>query len=312
MKAYITDDNGGILAVNRPAPIPAPDQVLVNVRAAGVNRPDILQRMGHYPPPDGVTDILGLEVAGEIAAVGQNVNDWSVGDRVCALVPGGGYAEYVAAHAGAVLPVPKDMDWAQAAVLPETVFTVYANVFQLGRLQSGETLLVTGANSGIGVTAVQMAKAHGAHVVAMARKPELNSRLKDLGADAVINTTEDIPPCDVILDMLGGDYVNHWCQALNPGGRAVSIAFLAGRSGQVDVMRMMQKQLTFTGSTLRGRPDDAKAALASAIHKRVWTWVETGQVRPPIAARFSLADAIAAHTVLETGGHVGKVVLTVG
>ncbi len=302
-----------------PTPNPGPDEVLIQVAAAGVNRPDLVQRKGQYPPPPGASSLLGLEVSGCVAAVGSGVSQWHVGDPVCALLPGGGYAGYAVAHQGSVLPVPKGLSMLEAAAVPEVAFTVMANVFDLGRLQPGETLLVHGANSGIGMFAIQMAKAHGAKVVGTVRRPELLDRLAALGADALLNTaTEDwvqalkeLGGADVVLDMLGGEMTARNLRAMNAGGRLVQIAFLTGRLAEVDLARIMTKGLTLTGSTLRARPPEEKARLAMLVRDRLWPWLEDGQVQVPVDATFPLAEAAQAHQHLEDGGHMGKVVLRV-
>lgn len=303
----------------RPDPVMGPGQIGISVRAAGVNRPDLLQRIGGYPPPPGASDILGLEVAGEIDAVGEGVSRWRIGDRVCALLGGGGYAERVVVDARHALPIPEGLDFIQAAALPETVFTVFANVFEAGALKAGETLLIHGATSGIGVTAIQMAKAAGARVIATSRGAAKAKAALALGADVSLDASagdlgEAIKAAggaDVILDMVGAAYAELNLNALRPGGRWVVIATLTGGLAQVDLMRIMMKQATLTGSTLRRRPADEKARLAAAVEATVWPWVVSGQVRPPVEATFPLAETKLAHLRLEAGEHVGKIVLTV-
>ena len=300
-------------------PQPKAGEVLIRVRAAGVNRPDLLQRRGFYPPPPGAPDTLGLEVAGEIAALGEGAPRWRVGDAVCALLGGGGYAEYVAVDARQLLPVPPGVDIVQAAALPETVFTVFSNVFERGRLQAGETLLVHGATSGIGVTAIQMAKAAGARVIATGRGADKAAAGRTLGADVAIDASmEDFAAAvkaqggaDVVLDMVGGDYTQRNLDVLKPDGRLAQIAFLAGAKVELDLAAMLVKRLTFTASTLRARPAEEKGRLAAAIEARVWPWVAAGAVRPPVDKVFPLAEAAGAHAHLEAGEHVGKVVLAV-
>ena len=300
-------------------PAPGAGEVLIRIQAAGVNRPDLLQRQGRYPPPPGASDTLGLEVAGEVVALGQGVARWRVGDAVCALLGGGGYAQYAAVDARQVLPVPAGVGMLQAAALPETVFTVFSNVFERARLQPGETLLVHGATSGIGVTAIQMAKAAGARVIATGRGADRAAAATALGADLAIDASaEDFAPAvkaaggaDVVLDMVGGDYLQRNLEVLNPDGRLAQIAFLAGAKVQLDLSAMLVKRLTVTASTLRARPAQEKGRLAAAIEARVWPWVAEGRVRPPVDRTFPLAEAAAAHAHLEAGGHVGKVVLTV-
>lgn len=305
--------------VERARPEPGPGEVLIRVRAAGINRPDILQRRGLYPPPPGASDIPGLEVAGEVAAVGKGVSRWNTGDRVCALLGGGGYAEYAAVDARHALPIPAGLDYVQAAALPETVFTVWANVFEHGGLQVGETLLVHGATSGIGVAAIQMAKAAGARVIATSRGAEKAAAARALGADVAIDaSTGDFGEAaaaqggaDVILDMVGAAYAAGNLVALNVKGRWVVIAVQGGARAEIDLMQVMRKQAVLTGSTLRGRPADEKARLAEAVERRVWPWVERGEVRAIVDATFPLAQAAEAHRRLESGTHTGKVVLTV-
>jgi len=304
--------------VERPLPRPGPGQVRIAVRAAGVNRPDLLQRQGLYPPPPGASDILGLEVAGLVDAVGSGVHWPLPGDRVCALLSGGGYAEAAIVDARHVLPIPDELDFNQAAGLPEAVFTVFANVFEAGALKAGETLLIHGATSGIGVTAIQMARAAGARVIATSRGPAKAQAAHDLGADLSLDATQDdlamrikdFGGVDVVLDMVGADYAELNLKALKPGGRWVVIATLGGALAPVDLSRLMLKRLTLTGSTLRSRLAEEKARLTAAVRERVWPWVEAGQVRPPIDHVFPLADAKDAHLRLEMGAHVGKIVLT--
>ena len=301
-------------------PVPAPQrgEVLIRVRAAGVNRPDLLQRAGRYPPPPGASPILGLEVAGEVAALGEGVTRWTVGDRVTALLGGGGYAEYAVVDARHALPVPAGLDDAQAAALPETVFTVWANVFESGRLARGETLLVHGANSGIGVTAIQMAKAAGARVLSTARGAAKAKQARELGADLVVDATEGdwstaikaAGPVNVVLDMVGAGYFARNVDVLATGGRLVMIAVLTGATVELNLLTVMLKRLTITGSTLRARDPDEKARLARAVEEHVWPWLASGVVRIPVDRRFPLAQAGAAHAWLEQGAQFGKVVLT--
>lgn len=302
----------------RPDPVAGPGQVLIRVRAAGVNRPDLLQRTGAYPPPPGASDVLGLEVAGEIEAVGEGVTRWTVGDRVCALLGGGGYAELALVDARHVLPIPEGLDYVQAAVLPETVFTVFANVFEGGALKAGETLLIHGATSGIGVTAIQMAKAAGARVIATSRGADKAAAAKALGADISLDAkSEDLEAqireagADVVLDMVGRDYAALNLNSLNAGGRWVVIASLTGPKVEMDLQRIMLKRLTLTGSTLRSRPADEKARLTAAVEATAWPWVASGKVKPPVQAVFALEQAADAHAELEAGGHIGKIVLSV-
>lgn len=301
----------------RDKPQPASGEILIRVHASGVNRPDIVQRKGHYPAPAGASDVLGLEVAGEVEAVGEGVTRWAVGDRVCALLGGGGYAEYVVVDAGSALPIPAGLDFEQAAALPETTFTVFTNVFEGGALKAGETLLIHGATSGIGVMAIQMAKAAGARVIATSRTKEKAEAAKALGADISLDaSSQDLAAeikaaggVDVVLDMVGADYADLNLKALNTYGRWVIIASLTGIKAEIDLQRVMLKRLVITGSTLRSRPVEEKARLAAEIERKVWPWIETGKIVPQIHARFALSDAALAHAELETGNHTGKVIL---
>jgi len=303
----------------RPDPVAGPGQIRIRVRAAGVNRPDLLQRRGLYPAPTGASDILGLEVAGEIDQVGEGVARWTQGDRVCALLGGGGYAGFAVVDARHALPVPEGMDFIQAGSLPETVCTVYANVFEAGALKAGETLLVHGATSGIGVTAIQMARAAGARVVATSRGAAKAQAARELGADLSLDaTTDDLEAAiaafggvDVVLDMVGADYAALNQAVLKPMGRWVVIATLSGARAQIDLARLMMKRIVLTGSTLRARPADEKARLIAAVETVAWPWVASGAVQPPVEAVFPLADAKLAHLQLEAGEHVGKIVLSV-
>ncbi len=296
-------------------PTPAPGQILVRVEAAGINRPDVLQRLGYYPPPAGAPDTLGLEIAGEVVVAGGR---WEVGDRVCALLGGGGYAQYAVCDARHALPIPAGLSAVEAAGLPETVFTVFANVFEHGGLKAGETLMVHGATSGIGTTAIQMAKAAGAKVIATARGATKARQARDLGADVAVDATEEDfaeiaqreGGVDVVLDMVGGDYFAKNVAALKTGGRIVFIASLGGGKAELNIGQLMQKRAVVTGSTLRPRDADEKARLAAAVEATVWPWIASGKVRPQIDKTFPLAQADLAHAHLEQGGHVGKVVLT--
>lgn len=303
---------------SRPRPRPAPGQALIRLHAAGVNRPDLLQRRGAYPPPPGASDLLGLEGAGEVAAVGEGAGRWRVGDRVCALLPGGGYADYALCDARHALPVPPGLTWAEAAALPETVFTVWANVFDRGGLKPGETLLVHGATSGIGLAAIALGKACGARVVTTSRGPEKAAQARARGADLALDSNEDwvaqvrdAGGADVVLDMAGGGFTPRGLEALNADGRLVLIATQAGARAEIDLADLMRRRLTLTGSTLRPRSDDAKAALARALEATVWPWVADGRVRPAIDRVVPLEQAAAAHARLEGGEHLGKVVLAV-
>lgn len=302
--------------VQIPRPVPRDGEILIAVKAAGVNRPDIFQRLGLYPPPPGAPATLGLEVAGEVVhAAGR----WKVGDRVCALLGGGGYAEFAACDARHALPIPDNLSFTEAGGLPETVFTVYANVFEHGALKAGETIMIHGATSGIGVAAIQMAKAAGARVIATGRGADKANQARELGADIAIDTSsEDFEAVarahggvDVVLDMVAGPYFPKNLEALNTGGRLVHIASLGGGTVELPIMKLMIKRLIVTGSTLRPRPADEKARLTGEIERVVWPWLAAGKVRAIIDRTFPLADAAAAHTYLEGGEHLGKVVLTV-
>ncbi|MFM2044429.1 MAG: hypothetical protein RLY86_3005 [Pseudomonadota bacterium] len=304
----------------RPVPSPGPGEVLIRVAAAGVNRPDVLQRKGLYPAPPGASDIPGLEVAGTIAGLGGGVEDWAPGDAVCALVAGGGYAEYCIAPAPQCLPVPDGLSLVEAAALPETFFTVWTNVFERGALKPGEWLLVHGGTSGIGTTAIQLAKAFGARVLATAGGREKAKACEALGADRGIDyRAEDFVAIgremtggrgvDVVLDMVGGDYIPRNIDLLAADGRHVSIAFLNGPSVTVNLAPVMMKRLTLTGSTLRTRPVAVKGAIAAALREKVWPLLAAGTVKPRIHATFPPAKAAAAHTLMESSTHIGKIVL---
>jgi len=304
----------------RPVPTPGAGEVLVRVTAAGVNRPDVLQRAGSYPPPPGASDLPGLEIAGEVVAAGDGARRFPVGARVCALVAGGGYAEYAVVHESNALPVPAGFSDIEAAALPETFFTVWTNVFERGGLVAGETLLVHGGTSGIGTTAIMLAKAFGAKVFATAGTDEKCAECLRLGADLAINyRTQDFAKevksatggagVEVILDMVGGDYIQKNYEAAAMDGRIVQIAFLNGPKATVDFTRLMVKRLTHTGSTLRARPVAAKASIARALEEKVWPLLAAKTIRPVIHARFPLAEAAAAHALMESSAHVGKIVL---
>ncbi len=303
----------------RPVPSPGPNEALIRIRAAGVNRPEVLQRKGLYPPPPGATDIPGLECAGEIAAVGADVASVKIGDPVCALLPGGGYGEYAVVDAGSCLRVPAGLSMEEAAALPETVFTVYANIFDDADLQPGETLLVHGGTSGIGVTAILLAKANGARVIATASSDEKTAACLKIGADAAYRYDEDKweasiaedGGADVVLDMAGGDFFARNLACLNPGGRHVSIAFLRGPEGAVNIFDIMRKRLRLSGSTMKARPPEEKARLAVGIQDRIWPLIENGAARPVIDKVFPLEEAAKAHERMEAGRHIGKIVLKV-
>jgi len=303
----------------RPVPAPGPGEILVKVAAAGVNRPDVMQRQGLYPPPKGAPDIPGLEISGVVTALGQDVKRWKIGDKVMALVVGGGYAEYCLAHEGHALPVPTTLSMTEAAAVPETFFTVWHNVFERGALKSGETLLVHGGTSGIGTTAIQLAKAFGAKVFTTAGSPEKCAACRKLGADLAINyKTEDFVAAtkaagkgaDVILDMVGGDYIERNYEAAAVEGRIVQIAFQGSPKATVDFRRIMLKRLHHTGSTLRSRSNEDKAAIARALEAKVLPLLVAGRVKPVMDSTFPLAQAAAAHARMESSAHIGKIVLT--
>jgi NADPH2:quinone reductase len=306
--------------VERPIPAPAAGDVLIKVVAAGVNRPDVAQRQGTYPPPPGASDIPGLEVAGTVEQVGGEVRDWRVGDRVCALVAGGGYAEHCVAPAPQCLPIPRGMSAVDAAAIPETFFTVWTNVFDRGRLAAGESLLVHGGSSGIGTTAIQLARAFGASVFATAGSAEKCAACERLGALRAINyRSDDFVPVtreatggrgiDVILDMVGGDYFPRNIDALAMGGRLVQIATLGGPRSQVFLPAVMQRRLTITGSTLRPRSVAEKGGIAQALREHVWPLLDEGRVRPIVYKTFPIRAAADAHRLMESGEHIGKIVL---
>lgn len=308
---------------SRPVPKPAPGEVLVKVEAAGINRPDVMQRKGLYPPPPGASDIPGLEIAGTVVALGEGASTYRIGDKVCALVTGGGYAEYCPAHEATTLPVPEGLSMAEAAAMPETVFTVWSNVFDRGGLKAGETLLVHGGASGIGTTAIQLAKALGARVVVTAGSDEKCAACVKLGADLAVNyKTQDFVAevksftagkgANVILDMIGGPYIQKNYEVAAQDGRIVQIAFQQGAKAEVDFMRLMLKRLTHTGSTLRSRPVAEKAAIAAAIVEHVLPLIAAGKYRPVMDETFPLTDAAGAHARMDASAHVGKIVLVVG
>jgi len=306
-----------------PVPQPGPSDVLIRVRHAGVNRPDCIQRAGHYPPPPGASPIIGLEVAGTVVAIGANVVGWDVGDEVCALTPGGGYAEYCVAPAGHCLPLPSGLSLLEAASIPENAFTVWHNVFERGKLAAGETILVHGGTSGIGYTAIQYAKAFGARVIATVGSDDKAAFCRKIGADHAINykthdfvaevaTLTNKRGVVVILDMVGGDYIARNLRCIALEGRLVIIAFLHGSRVEVDWMPIMLKRLTVTGSTMRASPVERKVAIAAALRERVWPLYASGRVMPVIHRVFPLADAAAAHALMESSQHVGKIMLDVG
>lgn len=302
------------------APQPNAGEVRIRVAAAGVNRPDVVQRMGLYPAPPGASPIPGLEVAGEIDLLGDGVSDWKVGDKVCALVNGGGYAEYVCVSAGQCLPVPKGLSMEEAAALPETCFTVWSNVFERAGLKPGDAFLVHGGSSGIGTTAIQMAALWGAQVYTTAGSDEKCQACLQLGALQAVNYREQDfvevlraatggKGIDVTLDMVGGDYIARNIKLAAMDGRIVNIAYLQGAVANVNFMPVMLKRLTVTGSTLRPQTTAVKTAIAKALLKTVWPWIEAGQMRVVMAARFPLAQASEAHALMESNAHIGKIVL---
>jgi NADPH2:quinone reductase len=306
----------------RPLPVPKAAEILVKVAAAGVNRPDVLQRTGHYPVPPDASDLPGLEIAGEVVATGDAVTLWKPGDKVCALVHGGGYAQYCTAPEVTALPLPKGLSAIEAASLPETFFTVWGNVYDRAKLAPGESLLVQGGSSGIGVTAIQMAKATGNRVFATAGSDEKCAACVRLGAEKAFNyRTQDFMAevkaatggkgVDVILDMVGGDYVPRELKSLADDGRLVFIAFLRGPKTELDINELMRRRLTMTGSTLRPRPVAFKGYLAKNLREKIWPLIEAGKIKPEIYKTFPLAQAAEAHRLLESSQHIGKLVLTV-
>jgi putative PIG3 family NAD(P)H quinone oxidoreductase len=305
----------------RPTSAPGEGEILVKVSAAGVNRPDVMQRMGLYPPPPGATDIPGLEIAGEVVARGNGATRWKDGDKVMALVVGGGYGEYCLAHESHALPIPAGLSPVEAAAIPETFFTVWHNAFERGRLAQGETLLIHGGTSGIGTTAIQLAKAFGARVIATAGTAEKCAACRELGADVAVNyKTEDFVAAtkratdsrgaDVILDMVGGSYIERNYEAAAVEGRVVQIAFQSASHADVDFRRLMFKRLTHTGSTLRARAIADKAAIARAVEEKVLPLIAAGRVKPVIDSTFPPREAAKAHARMETSQHIGKIVLT--
>lgn len=322
MKSIAIREPGGpevLVPAEIETPVPGHGEILIRVEAAGVNRPDTIQRMGLYPPPPGAPATPGLEVAGEVVETGAGVTRWRVGDKVCALAGGGGYAEYCLAHEAHALPVPKGFSMAEAAALPETFFTVWTNVFERGALKPGETFLVHGGTSGIGTTAIQLASIFGSTVIATAGSAEKCRACEKLGAHAVNYRERDFVEevkrltggrgADVILDMVGGDYIQRNIQAAAADGRIVSIAFLNGSTAEVNFMPVMLKRLTLTGSTLRPRSIEEKAALAAALEAKVWPLLDAGRVKPPIDKVFPLEQAADAHALMEKSSHIGKIVL---
>lgn len=303
-------------------PTPAPGEVLIKVAAAGVNRPDCLQRAGAYPPPPGASPLPGLEVAGTIASLGEGVRRWSEGDAVCALVPGGGYAEYCVTHADHCLPIPRGYDMIKAAALPETFFTVYYNLFTRSRLTAGEVALVHGGSSGIGTTAIQLGKAFGARMLTTAGSAEKCTFCEELGAELAVNYREsedwaavvkehtEGKGVDVVLDMVGGPYIKPNINLLKRDGRYAFIAFLQGPKAEIDFSKVMLKRLTVSGSTLRPQKIEEKAAIARDLARDVWPLVESGAVKPILHQTFALEDAAGAHALMESSAHIGKIILS--
>ncbi|MBL8511568.1 MAG: NAD(P)H-quinone oxidoreductase [Betaproteobacteria bacterium] len=324
---YIDTTGPGAAEVMRlsegPLPQPGPQDVLIKVAYAGVNRPDVAQRAGHYAPPPGASPIMGLEVSGEVVAVGGDVTQWQVGDLVCALTPGGGYAAYCKAPAAHCLPIPAGLSLLEAAALPENFFTVWVNVFDTCRLQAGERLLVHGGSSGIGLTAIQLAKAFGAEVFTTVGNDEKVAFCQRVGAHHVFNyrtqdwvadiaTLTQKQGVNVILDMVGGSYIEKNLRLLALEGRYCFIAFLQGGQAEVDFRPLMMKRQTITGSTLRARPDNQKAAIAQALRERVWPLLAAGTIKPVIHRVYPLAEVAAAHRLMESSAHIGKIMLAVG
>ncbi|MGB3846396.1 MAG: NAD(P)H-quinone oxidoreductase [Sphingopyxis sp.] len=326
MTAIAIREPGGpevLMPEERPVPQPRPGEVLIRVAAAGVNRPDLLQRMGHYPPPPGASDLPGLEVAGTIVAVGPGGDPEQLGQHVCALVAGGGYAEYCTAPAGSCLPVPRGFSMAEAAALPETLFTVWHNLFERAWVAEGETVLVHGGTSGIGTTAIGLCKLFDIKVIVTCGSADKCAAATALGADLAIDySTGDYVDAvkaftggrgvDAVLDMVGGDYVPRNLACLADDGRHVTIAFQRGARTEIDIAQVMRRRLTLTGSTLRARSADFKAALADEIHRTLWPRLSDGAWKPAMDQAFPLAEAAAAHARMQAGAHVGKIVLTVG
>ena len=326
MRAIEITHPGGpevLTQTDRPIPQPGPGQVLIRVAAAGVNMPDVFQRRGAYPPPPGVTDIPGLEVAGEVAELGQGVTTFHIGETVCALLAGGGYAEYAVAHAAAVLPLPRGLDFVQGAALPETAFTVWDALFLRARLQPGESVLVHGGAGGIGSIALQFARARGCAPI-LTTAHERNGQIEAcqrFGATRVIDYhDEDFVACameetggrgvDVIQDIIGGDYVVRNIEALAVEGRLINLNYVAGIEVKVNFLPVMRKRLTLMAATLRARSPEEKGVIAAELRRHAWPWLEAGQVKPALHRTFPLAEAAAAHAMLEAGGHIGKIVLT--
>ncbi len=308
--------NGACVATNHPLPVPDTDHVLIAVKAAGLNRADLLQRRGLYPPPTGASDIMGLEVSGTIIACGPNVTDWHIGDPVCALLQGGGYASHALAHISCLLPKPDNYSWAEAAALPEALFTVWNNVFVRGGLAHAETILITGGSSGIGTLAIQMAKQiAGAQIITLCKASKAGA-VQALGADIIRDYTDPscydaLPPVHVVLDMIGGQDIARHMQVMATDGRHVNIAYLAGQAGTIDIQMLMRKRLTLTGSTLRGRPWHEIADLRHGIMARAYPHIQSSAIRPVVDQTFPLRQVDTAQETMARGEHIGKIVLTI-
>jgi putative PIG3 family NAD(P)H quinone oxidoreductase len=317
MRAIVINEPGGpdvLQWVEVDDPVPGPDEVLLDVAASAVNRADVMQRQGHYPPPPGASPYPGLEASGRIAAVGERVTGWQVGDEVCALLSGGGYAQRVAVPAGQLLPVPRGMSVADAAALPEVACTVWSNVFMLGRLRKGETFLVHGGGSGIGTMAIQLAHAHGARVLCTVGSEEKAERCRELGADVAINYREEdfvevAKPVDVILDNMGAKYLPRNVKTLGVGGRLIVIGLQGGTRGELDLGALLRKRAAVHATSLRARPLEEKAAIVAAVREHVWPLIESGDVRAIIDRRLPMSEAAQAHQIMERSGHVGKILL---
>jgi putative PIG3 family NAD(P)H quinone oxidoreductase len=325
MNVVVHGDGGpaNVMSIAQVAlPIPKENQVLIQVHVAGVNRPDVFQRSGSYPPPPGASLYLGLEVAGEIVAVGEQVTKYQVGEQVCALTPGGAYAEFCVAHAGSCLPIPKGLSMLQAAAIPENYFTVWSNLFDMGHLQPKETILIHGGSSGIGITAIQLAKAFGAIVMTTVGNADKKSACEQLNADHVFNYKEEDfvervqtitnkKGVDVILDMVGGSYIQRNINSLAMDGRLLQVAFLEGSKAALDVQMIMRKRVTYTGATLRPRSDQQKEQIAKDLQQHVWPLLEQGQCLPVIDSVYPLANVVQAHERMESSAHIGKIMLQV-
>ncbi len=322
MKVVEISEFGGpevLVTAERDIPAIRPTEVLIRVEGAGVNGPDLVQRRGHYPPPEGASDLLGVEAAGEVVAMGSEVTQWKVGDKVCALTNGGAYAEYCSIEASHCLPVPEGLTVVEAASLPETFFTVWSNIFMSAKLKEGETILIHGGAGGIGSTAVMLAKAFGAKVFVTDSPKERLEKCLEIGADRAIDYTkedfvnvvrDEAGGADVILDILGGEYIERNIKAAKPDGRIVQIAFNLGSKVEINLMPVMLKRLVYTGSTLRSRPSSFKALIASELREKVWPMVGKGVIKPLVNKTFPLSEAVEAHKYMEAAAHFGKIILT--